>query len=199
MRRSLAALPLLLVTLNGLAAQSAPRRWGIDFLLSRDAFTGASTALGGSVEISPNPRLAYEVGVSRIGAHWGLRLGLGVATGGLRGKTGPVLVDDNSTAVDRYRATLELERVIARADRLQLGAVVGPTLDRWESEGLGNRTNVGARAGLRLGILLGRLSLEEVAMAGLSSSSFNEADVSPTGKIEPLWTWSIGAGVRLGL
>ncbi|MDZ4864656.1 MAG: hypothetical protein SGJ01_14580 [Gemmatimonadota bacterium] len=199
MRRAFVVLTLLLFTLTGLSAQSAPRRWGVDLLLSRDAFTGASSDNAGSVEISPNPRVAYELGVSHAGSHWGLRLGLGVASGGLRGKNGPVRLDDNSTSVDRYRAGLLLERVIARGDRLRLAAALGPTLDRWEAAGINDRTVLGARGGLHLGIVLGRLSVEEVALVGVSSSPFTEAAVAPTGKLRALWTWSIGAGVRVGL
>ena len=199
MRRSLTALALFLFTLPGLSAQSTPRRWGVDLMLSRDAFPGASTDAGGTVEISPNPRVAYELGLSRAGPRWGLRLGLGVASGGLRGKTGPVRLDDNTTSVDRYRAGVLLERVLAQGDRLRLAAALGPTLDRWEAAGINNRTVVGARGGLHLGIVLGRLSVEEVALVGVSGSPFTEAAVAPTGKLQALWTWSVGAGVRLGL
>ncbi len=199
MPRSLVTLALLLCALPALSAQSTPRRWGVDLLLSRDAFTGASSDNGGAVEISPNPRVAYEFGVSHTGPAWGLRLGVGVATGGLRGKTGAVRLDDNSTSVDRYRAGVLLERVIARGDRLRLAAALGPTLDRWEAAGINNRTVLGARGGLHLGIVLGRLSVEQVAMVGVSGSPFTEAAVAPTGKLRALWTWSFGVGLRLGL
>ncbi len=199
MRRALVVLALLLFTLTGLSAQSAPRRWGVDLLLSRDAFTGASSDNSGSVEISPSPRIAYELGISHTGPRWGLRLGLGVASGGLRGKNGPVRLDDNSTSVDRYRAGLLLERVVAHGDRLRLAAVLGPTLDRWEAAGINDRTVLGARGGLQFGIVLGRLSVEEVALVGVSSSPFTEAAVAPSGKLRTLWTWSFGAGVRVGL
>ena len=199
MRRALVVLALLLFTLNGISAQSTPRRWGVDLLLSRDAFTGASSDNSGSVEISPSPRVAYELSISHTGPRWSLRLGLGLASGGLRGKNGPVRLDDNSTSVDRYRAGLLLERVVARGDRLRLAAALGPTLDRWEAAGINNRTVLGARGGLHLGIVLGRLSVEEMALVGVSSSPFTEAAVAPTGKLRALWTWSFGVGLRVGL
>ncbi|MEO8636372.1 MAG: hypothetical protein ABI587_13950 [Gemmatimonadales bacterium] len=199
MTRSLVALAILLCPITALSAQIAPRRWGVDLLIARDAFTGASSDHGGAIEISPNPRIAYELGLSHFGPRWGIRLGLGVASGGLRGKTGPVRIDDNSTSVDRYRAGVLLERVIAHGDRLRLSAALGPTLDRWEAAGINDRTVFGARGGLHLGIVVGRLSFEETALIGVSSSPFTEAAVAPTGKLRTLWSWSLGAGVRVGL
>jgi hypothetical protein len=198
MPRILTLLALLLCTSTALPAQSTPRHWGIDVTLSRDAFTGASTD-GAGLEVSPNPRVAYELGVSRLGPTWGLRLGVGFAGGGLRGKTSTVRIDDNTTSVDRYRATLLLERTLARGDRLRLAAALGPTIDRWESAGINNRTVVGGRGGLHLGIVLGRISMEEMVLVGWSGSPFTEAAVAPTGEIKSLWTWSVGAGLRLGL
>ena len=199
MFRTFGSLALLLLSSIGLAAQSPPRHWGVDLLLARDAFTGASTDSSGAVEIAPDPRIAWELGLSWLGPHWGLRLSGGFATGGLRGKNGPLSIDDKSTSVDRYRGTLLLERILARGDQLRLGAVLGPTLDRWESAGIGNRTLVGARGGLHLGIVLGRLSLEQMAVVGLSSSPFPDAAVAATGSVRALWTWSVGAGLRLGI
>lgn len=200
MRRALGVFVLLCCTLTGLSAQSAPRRWGIDARISRDAFTGASSDTGGVAEISPNPRIAYELGLSRSGPRWGLRLGLGFASGGLRGKTGQIRLDDNSTSVDRYRAALLVERVLTASGPLRLAATAGPTVDRWESEGINNRTVVGAQGGFHLGIAVGRFSVEEAAMVGVSGSPFTEAAVAPSGgKTRALWSWSFGVGLRYGL
>lgn len=195
-------LSLLLASLGAplLAAQSTPR-WALSLGASRDAFTGASTDTtslpGSEVEVGPTARVAVEIGLTRALGSWELSLGAGYAPGGLRAKSGAVLVEDGTSGIDRYRLALLVGRRIATLDRAELIVLVGPGIDHWESSGIMSRTTLSGRGGLALRVPLGGLSFENRAMFGIGESPFHPSSLPPGATVRSVRTWSLGAALRI--
>lgn len=199
-------LPLLLTTLclpAALAAQSRLARWALTLHLSRESFGGASsdtTSVPGTrVQVYPSSRLSTEIGVGRRFGAWDLWLGAGYAGGDLRARTDLLLLDDRTTAVRRYRGSVLIGRDLARLGGASLRLVGGPVLDHWSTTGLGDHTTIGARGGAVLRVPLGGLEFENRVLFGIGQSPFDRSMLPAEAVVESLRTWSIGAGLRLGL
>ncbi|HEY7682546.1 MAG TPA: hypothetical protein VH879_07865 [Gemmatimonadales bacterium] len=186
-----------------LPAQQRTDRWTATLGITRDAFTGASsdttTISGTTVEVAPAPRLAVEAGLRRRAGAWEVGATIGYAPGALRARTKEFLLDDRTGDVVRYRAALLVGRTLTRLGEATLVAVVGPALDHWEAEGIGNRTTVSARGGLTLRVPLGRLTFENTLAFGVGQSPFSSRTLPPEAKLHSLRTWSFGVGLGVGL
>jgi len=204
MRSLLCCFILLARPMAALAAQTpAPGSgWGIRVALTRDAFTGASvdttTLPGTRVEVVPTPRLSVEVALGRRMGGWEVALSGGYAGGGLRASTAELFVDERTGGVDRYRAALTVYRDLARLEAARLSLAAGTVVDHWRVSSIGDRTTVGLRGGLVLGVALSRrLALENTALVAVGGGPFRKEDLPPGASVSALWTWSFGMGLRL--
>lgn len=193
----------LVIPTATLSAQTSPDGWALRVAVSRDAFTGASsdtTALpGANVDIQPAPRLAVEIGVRRAFQGWEFILATGYAAGGMRAATDQLTIEDRTGSVDRWRASLLMGKRLVSLDRATLSLLAGPGIDHWESDGLGNRTTLSGRVGLALRVPLGGITFENSAFFGLGGTPFDRRYVPPETTLRSIRTWSIGAGLLIGL
>jgi hypothetical protein len=204
MRSLLIGLTLIIPGLTGpAAAQGHPSGWVLRLEITRDAFAGASrdtsTIPGAEVEVAPAPRLALEAGLTRGLGAWEVGFGAGYASGGLRATTDELILDDRTGDVRRFRAALQLGRRVASFGPATLHVIGGPSVDHWQVPGIGDRTTVAGRAGLTLRIPLGGIRFENSVRFGLGGSPFNARDLPPEARVRTLRTWSIGAGVAVGV
>lgn len=204
MRSLICSLLLLTQAAPPLMAQAAGAgsRWTVSLALSRDAFTGASsdttTIPGTRVEVVPTPRVAFEVGIGRQVGRWEIRLSGGYASGGLRASTKELFVDERTGGVDRYRASLMLSRDVAHLEAAVLSVTAGGLVDHWRVSALGDRTSLGVRGGVVLGIPLGRrIALENAALVSVGGGPFEKSALPPDATVSSLWTWSFGMGLRI--
>ena len=200
MRRTLL---LLLVALPGLPAVLTAQQsagWSLGLGGAFTTFKGGSNIPAIDAENRPHDRMSYDVTLSRRGGGWEFSLEAGVAPGHLRVDGAPLTLDDRTTAVDRFRVGLLAARPIARPGSGELLVLAGPVLDGWSPEGGEHHAAVGGQAGLGLRIPLGgRLSLENRSLAALTGSPFAAADMPVGQERKALWSYAIGAGVRIKL
>ncbi|MDX2123164.1 MAG: hypothetical protein SF070_19155 [Gemmatimonadota bacterium] len=186
-----------------LAAQAPDRGWAIHLAVARDAFSGGSsdtsTIPGIEVEVTPAPRIALATGLTRQAGAWEFGLELGYTSGGLRASTEDLRVEERTNDVARFRAALTVGRRLARSGPVSVVLLASPGVDRWETEGIGNRTTLALRGGLVLRIPFGRVEFENRLLAGIGGSPFRGEDIPPGGKAESLRTFSLGAALRLRL
>ncbi len=202
MRPLLCWLLLLASSLTPLMAQATDTgsRWIVHLAVTRDAFTGASTDTttvpGVRVEVVPTPRVAWEAGIGRRVGRWEVRLSGGYAGGGLRAGTKDLFVDERTGGVDRYRASLMVRRVIGHLEAAVLSITAGGLLDHWRVSSLGDRTSLGLRGGLVLGIPLGRrVALENTALLSVGGGPFEKSALPPGANVSSMWSWSFGLGL----
>lgn len=195
------ALGLLLAA--PLTAQQEGHAWSLSLSLARDVFAGASadtlTIPGVSVEVSPSPRLAFEAGLARRSGLWRLELSAGYAAGPLRAKSDDFLLDDRRGDVKRYRGALTLRRRLATLGAGELALSAGPTLDHWDSPGIGSRTVAGGRGGVVLAFSLGGVVWENRVTYAVSGSPFQKRDLPQGATVSALRTVGVGVALRFGL
>ena len=206
MRRMTLATVVALLALTLFATRLAAQEqsgWALTFGIGRDAFGGGSldsvTATPTEVEVVPAPRLALEFGARRRFGGWDGGVSVGYAAGHLRAATEDVSVDSRSAGFSRYRLAGTLARRVTRLEGATLLATVGPVMDFWRGEGLGERLSWGGRAGLALRLPLGQVELENVVQFTIGGSPFDRASVPPGVVLRSLRTWSVGVAANYRL
>jgi hypothetical protein len=202
-RRTLATTIALLALCTTRSAAQETAGWAISLEIGRDAFGGGSldsvTAQPAEVEVLPAPRLAIEFGARHRFGGWEAGLSAGYAAGHLRAESGDVSVDSRSTGFTRYRLAGTIAHRLARLQSATLLAGVGPVLDFWRGNGLGERMAPGGRANVSLRVPLGRVELENVVQFTIGGSPFDSEGVPPGVALKPLRTWGLGVGLSYRL
>lgn len=186
-----------------LPAQTPEGGWSLRLGAAREVFSGASsdttTIPGEEVEVTPAPRLTIEAGASRRLGAWEIRVTGGYAAGGLRAKTGALLLDDRTGDVKRFRAALLLGRRMASLGPTGLLLLAGPAVDYWQASGISDRTTVTGRVGLSLSVPLGGVSFANTLLFGFGGSPFPRDGLAPEARVKSLHSWSVGAELMLPL
>jgi len=190
---SIAVLPLV--------AQQAERSWQVRLAVGWQGFSGGATDNSSPVEleIRPSNTVGFELGLARRWDRWECRVDGGYTSARFLGESEDVAIVDKTTQSARLRGSLTLARDLVRAGANSLRLEIGPTLDYWDTEGISSSVAVGGRVGLGFLVPMGRLTLENNASFGISSSPFDEADIPSTGKTKALTTLGIGAALRYRL
>jgi hypothetical protein len=203
MRNRTLLVPLALLLPVTLAAQRPAARWTVTLSLAHESFRGASSDTssvpGTTVQVLPSSRLGTELGLNRRFGAWDVAISAGYASGVLRARTDLLVLDDRTTPVKRYRGALLVARRMTGIGETSLLLMGGPLVDHWTTSGIGDRTTLGARAGVALRIPMGPLELENRVLFGLGGSPFKKRDLPPEARIETLRTWSVGVALRLAL
>jgi hypothetical protein len=88
---------------------------------------------------------------------------------------------------------------MARLGAGELALSAGPTLDHWDTPGIGSRTVAGVRAGAVLAFSLGGMQWENRVTYGVSGSPFQKRDLPPGATVSALRTIGVGVALRFGL
>jgi hypothetical protein len=127
---------------------------------------------------------------------WELRLDAGYADARFLGESDAVAITDKNTQSTRVRGAVTLARTIASAGANRLQIELSPTLDYWDTDGVGSHAVLGGRLGVGFLVPVGNFVLENSASVGLSPSPFAKQDIPPSGKAKALTTLAVGAALR---
>ena len=200
MRRIAGGLAILLAMLSARAVAQTGTGWVLTTEGSFFTFKGGSEETATNFQLRPHDRLAPSVAllIRRARSEYALRIGY--HPGHVRADADALSVDDKTFDLDRIQAAATIGRRIARTTSTELFLVAAPTLDLWKAGGSDVQAGIGGEVGLSLRIPLGRgLELDNHVVAAVSGTPFTQASL-PTGvERKALFSYGIGAGVRIKL
>ncbi len=198
----LAGAVLTLVVSRGAAQEEANGAW-LSLGVAQWSFSGAArdtvTVPGVKTQLRPDNRLGLEAALALRRGAWEGRLTMGLALGHLTADNDALALEDKTTNVERYRASLSVGRQLLRTGRSELILALGPTFDLWTTTSFSSHVSIGGQAHIGLRLPIGGLELENSISLGWSTSPFGAADVPAEVERITLRGISVGTGLRFPL
>lgn len=197
------ALAVLAIGAVPAAAGAQAPSWRITAEVSTSRTSGGAEGVvdGDDIVIGPHDPTIYGIRMERQGERLGLGLGVRYAAPAFSFRGPSTTILDEALDFTLVEVAPELSMRLAGTDGgAALRASAGPVVDIWSWTVADAQVRLGARAGLRLDMPLGR-GVGAIVGAALAAtgSMFTEADVGPDLTPKTVWRREVGVGLRYAL